>query len=70
MVDAAAFMPEWQRADSLAERGVAADPEDDRTVPDLLVSQVEFADLIVLNKVCGGLLVGVVGSGRRSVVAC
>jgi G3E family GTPase len=51
VVDAANFLSEYQRADSLLERGEALGEDDDRTVTDLLVDQVEFADVIVLNKI-------------------
>ncbi len=50
VVDAAAFMKDYARADSLASRGESLGEEDTRTVTDLLVDQVEFADVIVLNK--------------------
>ncbi|RUL82798.1 zinc metallochaperone GTPase ZigA [Tautonia sociabilis] len=51
VVDAAAFLLELERTDDLLERGMAAGEEDDRTISDLLVEQVEFADVLVLNKV-------------------
>ncbi|MCX4705267.1 GTP-binding protein [Streptomyces sp. NBC_01373] len=50
VVDAANFLPELANGDELAERGLAPFEDDDRTVSDLLVDQVEFADVIVLNK--------------------
>ncbi|MBX3269107.1 MAG: zinc metallochaperone GTPase ZigA [Sandaracinaceae bacterium] len=50
VVDAASFLREYARGDSLRERGEALGDEDDRTVTDLLVEQVEFADVLVLNK--------------------
>ncbi|MBD0839829.1 MULTISPECIES: GTP-binding protein [unclassified Streptomyces] len=50
VVDAANFLPELQRGDELAERGLAPYEDDERTVSDLLVDQIEFADVIVLNK--------------------
>ena len=51
VVDAANFLSEYERADDLRDRGAALNDEDDRTVVDLLVDQVEFADLLVLNKI-------------------
>ncbi len=50
VVDAANFLAELGAGDDLAERGLAAYEDDERTVSDLLIDQVEFADVIVLNK--------------------
>ncbi|MFI9231236.1 GTP-binding protein [Streptomyces rimosus] len=50
VVDAANFHTELADGDGLAERGLAPYEDDERTVSDLLVDQVEFADVIVLNK--------------------
>lgn len=50
VVDAARFRTEFSDAETLAARGAALGPEDERTVTDLLIEQVEFADVIVLNK--------------------
>ncbi|MFE7316608.1 GTP-binding protein [Streptomyces sp. NPDC057555] len=50
VVDAANFLPELAGGDGLAERGLDQYEEDERTVSDLLMDQVEFADVIVLNK--------------------
>ncbi|OEJ29290.1 cobalamin biosynthesis protein [Streptomyces agglomeratus] len=50
VVDAAGFLPELTGGDGLAERGLDQYEDDDRTVSDLLMDQVEFADVIVLNK--------------------
>lgn len=50
VVDAANFLAELDTGDDLAERGLAPYENDERTVSDLLVDQVEFADVLVLNK--------------------
>ncbi|GAA2734862.1 GTP-binding protein [Streptomyces nogalater] len=50
VVDAANFLPELARGDELAERGLDQYEDDERTVSDLLMDQIEFADVIVLNK--------------------
>lgn len=51
VVDACSFLAEWDRSDYLADRGLSLGEHDLRTVTDLLVEQVEFADVIVVNKV-------------------
>ncbi|MEU7644787.1 GTP-binding protein [Streptomyces huasconensis] len=50
VVDAANFLPELTGGDGLVERGLDQYEDDERTVSDLLMDQVEFADVIVLNK--------------------
>lgn len=50
VVDALNFLKDYGSADQLHERGESAGEEDERTVVDLLVEQVEFCDVIVLNK--------------------
>ncbi|MBU8545205.1 MULTISPECIES: zinc metallochaperone GTPase ZigA [Roseomonadaceae] len=50
VVDAQAWLRDYASADSLAKRGQATGEEDTRLLVDLLVEQVEFADVLVLNK--------------------
>jgi len=50
VVDAANFLAELSDGDDLAGRGLAPYEGDERTVSDLLIDQVEFADVLVLNK--------------------
>ncbi len=50
VVDAASFLRDYNAAEALQERGESLGVEDERTVTDLLIDQVEFADVIVLNK--------------------
>ncbi|MFH9828878.1 GTP-binding protein [Streptomyces bobili] len=50
VVDAANFLPELASGDELVERGLDQYEDDQRTVSDLLMDQIEFADVIVLNK--------------------
>jgi G3E family GTPase len=50
VVDAFNFLRDYASDDALAERGLAATDEDDRTLVELLIEQVEFCDVIVVNK--------------------
>lgn len=50
VVDAYNFLKDYASRDRLADRGETAGEGDHRTVVDLLVEQIEFADVIVLNK--------------------
>ena len=50
VVDMASFLRDYAAGQALAERGQSLGEDDTRTVTDLLVEQIEFADVIVLNK--------------------
>jgi G3E family GTPase len=51
VVDAKNIMSEFASLDTVAERDIAADEEDERTIVTLLMEQIEFADVLVLNKI-------------------
>ena len=51
VVDAAHFLTHFESSDTLLDRGLALGEEDERTLSDLLVDQVEFANVIVINKI-------------------
>ena len=51
VVDACNFLRDYSSRDSLAGRGESLGEEDQRTVVDLLIEQIEFCDVIVLNKI-------------------
>lgn len=51
VVDAANLLKDYGSDDFLEDRGESLGEEDNRTLVDLLVDQIEFADVIVLNKV-------------------
>ena len=50
VVDASTFLRDFHSQDTMRDRGVAASESDVRSVVDVLVAQVELADVIVLNK--------------------
>ena len=50
VVDASTFLAEVVKGQALADRNMQAGQGDERTIADLLVDQVEFANVLVLNK--------------------
>lgn len=50
VVDALNFLRDYLSDDSLGSRGESAGEGDERTIVDLLSDQIEFADVILLNK--------------------
>ena len=50
VVDAANFMNDFGSWDDLADRKIGLSEEDDRNIVDLLVDQIEFANVIIVNK--------------------
>ena len=51
VVDGVNFMRDFQAAESLASRGETLGAEDERAITDLLIEQVEFADVLLISKV-------------------
>lgn len=51
VVDAHNLMREFASLDTMTVRGIGATPEDERTIVDLLVDQIEFADVLIVNKI-------------------
>jgi len=51
VVDGLNFMRDYQAADSLASRGESLGEDDERSISDLLIEQVEFADVLLLSKI-------------------
>ena len=50
-VDGLNFLLDYQAADSLASRGETLGEDDERSITDLLIEQVEFADVILISKI-------------------
>lgn len=50
VVDASTFLDRFDVLEELADLGVGRDDDDDRSVTDLLVDQIEFADVLVVSK--------------------
>ncbi|EKE79949.1 zinc metallochaperone GTPase ZigA [Idiomarina xiamenensis] len=51
VVDAYNFLNEYEQARSLHETGEHLGDDDDRSISDLLIDQIEFCDIILLSKV-------------------
>lgn len=50
VVDALNLLKDYESRDFLSDRGETAGQGDERTLVDLLVEQIEFADVVVINK--------------------
>ena len=50
VIDAFTMLHDFDTDDLLSSRRDDVTPEDERTVSDLMVDQIEFADVIILNK--------------------
>ncbi len=51
VVDAVNFMKDFEEAKMLQETGESLGEDDERSVADLLIDQVEFSDVILINKI-------------------
>ena len=50
VVDAPNFLSDFSTTENLGDRGQGVSEEDERTIVDLLSDQVDFADVILINK--------------------
>ncbi|NEJ74620.1 GTP-binding protein [Rhizobium phaseoli] len=50
VVDAVNLLADYQSADFLADRGERRDGNDERKLVELLVEQIEFSDVVIINK--------------------
>jgi len=50
VVDAKNFLADWQSGDDLRARKIALGDDDERSIADLLVEQIEFANVLVISK--------------------
>ncbi|OEC48662.1 zinc metallochaperone GTPase ZigA [Pseudomonas sp. ENNP23] len=51
VVDGVNFLRDFHQAESLASRGETLGEDDERSITDLLIDQVEFADVILISKI-------------------
>ena len=51
VVDGLNFLQDYQEAESLASRGETLGEDDERSITDLLIEQIEFADVILISKI-------------------
>jgi G3E family GTPase len=51
VVDGVNFIKDYQAAENLSTRGETIGDEDERSITDLLIEQIEFADVILISKI-------------------
>ncbi len=51
VVDGLNFLLDYQAAESLASRGETLGEDDERSITDLLIEQIEFADVLLISKI-------------------
>jgi len=51
VVDGLNFLADYQAAQSLASRGETLGEDDERSITDLLIEQIEFADVLLISKI-------------------
>ncbi|ELJ9281070.1 GTP-binding protein [Staphylococcus pseudintermedius] len=51
VVDANRFIKDYQSGDMLLDRDQAVGEDDERTIADLFIDQIEFCDVLILNKI-------------------
>ena len=51
VVDAREFLRNFSSSEVLGDRDWEINNEDDRTIVDLLVEQIEFCDVLIVNKI-------------------
>ena len=51
VVDGLNFLQDYQAAESLDSRGETLEESDERSIADLLIEQIEFADVILISKI-------------------
>ena len=59
VVDGLNFLLDYQAAESLASRGETLGEDDERSITDLLIEQIEFADVLLISKI------DLIGSAER-----
>jgi G3E family GTPase len=50
VIDGEKFLEDYESIESLQDRSIALGEEDERNIADLLIDQIEFANVLVLNK--------------------
>lgn len=50
VIDASNFMSNFESVENVKDRAVDVAEEDERTIADLMTDQLEFADVVIINK--------------------